>query len=338
MSAATSHASHQVPPTTTVRVAARRDVADGVVAFELEALDGTALSAWTPGAHLDVLIAAGLERQYSLCGPLDSPRWTIAVLREVDGRGGSAWMHDSLTVGASLDVRGPWNHFELAPATAYRFVAGGIGITPLLPMLAAATAQGIPWTLDYAGRSRSTMAFVDALELLGAAGAGTGAHAGADSPASAPVRIWAADEGKRLDLAALQPKPGEAVYACGPRRLLDALDEASAAWEPGCLHVERFEARITEAVRHESFEVDFQLSGVTATVEPGQSIIDVAEANGVFVLSSCREGTCGTCETVVLEGEVDHRDAILSASERAANDRMMVCVSRAACPRLVLEL
>lgn len=311
------------PPEIDVAVRRRVSVASDVDLFELVPVDGSLLPEWRPGAHIDVLTDVGVERQYSLCGsPSDGSAWTIGVLREVDGRGGSAWIHEALVEGSRVRVRGPWNHFTLAPAPRYRFIAGGIGITPLLPMLAAATAAGADWTLDYSGRTRGHMAFLDELAAYGD-----------------KVRVHASDEGDRLDVAAITPAPGELVFACGPRRMIDALDAAAAGWAPETLHVERFEAReLTEPVLHQSFEVELLLSGTTVEVTEDQSVLDAVEAAGVFVLSSCREGTCGTCETVVVEGEVDHRDSILSPGEQEANDRMMICVSRAACPRLVLEL
>ncbi|MDN4473986.1 PDR/VanB family oxidoreductase [Demequina zhanjiangensis] len=311
------------PPLRDAVVVARRRLASEVDAFELAAADGSPLGAWAPGAHLDVVLPDGTERQYSLCGDAStSETWTIAVLREDDGRGGSHWIHENLHEGARIQVRGPWNHFALAAAPRYRFLAGGIGITPLLPMIAAADAAGARWTLDYAGRSRETMAFLPELETHGA-----------------KVRVHAADEGARLDIDALFPAPGELVFACGPQRMLDALDQAARTWAPEALHVERFEAReVGEPVLHESFEVELAISGTTVTVDPDTSVLDAVESAGVFVLSSCREGTCGTCETPVMEGEVDHRDSILSPAEQDMNDRMMICVSRASCPRLVLEL
>lgn len=309
-------------------VVRRRAVARDVDAFTLALSDGGALPAWLPGAHVDLLLPDGalggaVQRQYSLCGdPADAVAWTIAVLREDSGRGGSAWIHANLAPGAAVRARGPWNHFALVEATGYRLVAGGIGITPLLSMISAAHAAGVPWTLDYAGRSRATMAFVGEIESYGGA-----------------VHVHAADEGGRLDIGALAPAKGELVFACGPKRMLEALDLVASAWAPGTLHVERFEAReVGEPMLHETFEVEFALTGVTLQVDPTTSILEAAEAAGAFVLSSCREGTCGTCETVVLKGEVDHRDSILTDAERTQNDRMMVCVSRAACPRLVLEL
>ncbi|MBB3676020.1 PDR/VanB family oxidoreductase [Modestobacter versicolor] len=309
-------------------VAARTDLADGVVALDLVAHNGRDLPAWTPGSHVDVLLRPGLERQYSLCGDAaDRSRWRVAVLREEAGRGGSVALHDEVAVGDRLRVRGPRNHFafEVTPGTRYRFVAGGIGITPLRAMVAAAEEAGADWTLDHAGRSRSTMAF--AAEL---------AAAHPDR-----VRVHAADEGARLDVAALlaEPRTDTAVYVCGPTRLIDAVEAAAASWPAQALHTERFEAKeFGEPVWTEPFEVELALSGETVTVEPGESVLDAVAGAGVVVLSSCRVGTCGTCETPVLEGPVEHRDSVFTPAEQAEDTAMMICVSRAAGPRLVLDL
>ncbi|MCA0145292.1 PDR/VanB family oxidoreductase [Blastococcus sp. LR1] len=309
-------------------VAARTQLARDVLALDLVAHNGRDLPAWTPGSHIDVVLRPGLERQYSLCGDVeDRSRWRIAVLREPGGRGGSASLHDDVAVGERLRVRGPRNHFafEVTPGTAYRFVAAGIGITPLRAMVAAADAAGAEWTLDYAGRSRATMAFADEL-----------AAAHPDR-----VRILAADEGARLDLTALLggPRTDTAVYACGPARLLDQVEDLLAGWPPQALHVERFEAKeFGEPVWPEPFEVELALTGTTVTVEPGESVLDAVTGAGAVVLSSCRVGTCGTCETPVLEGPVEHRDSVLTPLEQADDTVMMVCVSRAAGPRLVLDL
>lgn len=309
-----------------VIVRGRSAIADDVVLVDLVRADGAPFPVWLPGAHVDLLLPIGVERQYSLCGdPAEPGAWTIGVLREEHGRGGSEWVHDALEEGAPLRVRGPWNHFAMTDAARYRFVAGGIGITPLLPMIRAAEASGADWTLDYAGRTTARMAFTAALTAL--------------DGDRGRVRLHVADAGGRLDLARLAPEPGELVYACGPARLLDELTVRSAAWPASTLHVERFEAKpLTEPVLHESFEVDLSISGETLTVPPDRTVLEVVEEAGIFVLSSCREGTCGTCETVVIGGEVDHRDSILSPEEQQANDRMMICVSRASCPLLVLEL
>lgn len=315
-----------------VSVAARRELAAGVMAFELASADGSALPPWTPGSHLDVLLPGGIERQYSLCSSKGTGLpWRIGVLREPGGRGGSTLLHDSATIGTTLRVRGPRNHFRFEPEASARvlFVAGGIGITPILPMISEATARGLDWTLDYAGRSRQTMAFVD--ELL------------ATHPER--VRIHAADEGRRLALAVLaadsRPGPGArlAVYSCGPARLLDAVEDAFAGRVGVSVHLERFTPKEAGApLLNGPFEVELQQTGVTVTVAEGQTILEAAEEAGAFVLSSCREGTCGTCETPIISGTADHRDSVLTAEEQAENRVMMVCVSRAACSRLVLDL
>ncbi len=306
------------------RVVAVSRVASNVVAIDLEADTGSALPAWRPGAHIDVVLSNDDVRQYSLCGPLGANRWRIGVLRETDGRGGSAWLHNRVSVGDTLRVGGPRNHFEFEPARGmnYVFIAGGIGITPIAPMLEAAASAGVDYSLHYAGRSRSTMAFLDEL---------SDAH-------GRRVVVHATDEGERLDLDGLVAnlRPFSVIYCCGPARLIDAVEKAAVGRQ---LHVERFEPKeLGEPVLHESFEVELALSGITVTVPPDRSILDVVEESGVLVLSSCQEGTCGTCETPVLEGEVDHRDSILTPDEQAANDTMYICVSRAACPKLVLEL
>jgi ferredoxin-NADP reductase len=304
----------------------RETVADGVVAIFLRDPAGAPLPEWSPGAHIDLTVGPGLVRQYSLCGdPSDRSSWRVAVLREPAGRGGSARVHEHLRQGDRVEVRGPRNHFALQPAARYLFVAGGIGITPLLPMVAAAAATGADWELHYGGRTAGSMAF--AADLVGSHGE--------------RVRLYPEAETGLLPLAELlgDPRQGTLVYCCGPESLLRAVERVCADWPAGALHVERFAPREQgEPVRSDSFEVELAKSGLTLTVAPEQSILEVVEGAGVAVLSSCREGTCGTCETDILEGEVDHRDSLLDEAEQAANETMFICVSRAACPRLVLDL
>jgi ferredoxin-NADP reductase len=310
-----------------LQVAARRTGAEGVVVLELRDPSGAELPAWSPGAHIDLKLREGLVRQYSLCGdPNDRSVWRIGVLREPEGRGGSEHVHESLVEGAEVDVRGPRNNFELVDSPKYLFVAGGIGITPILPMLTAAEAAGAEWELHYGGRSRRSMAFLEALEDA------TGNR----------VTLHPQDEVGLIDLPKIlgTPRPDTVVYTCGPEPLLKAVEQhVGAAWPEGSLHLERFSPKEQgEPVLAESFEVELATSGLTLTVPPEKSILEVVEEAGVPVLSSCQEGTCGTCETPVLEGEVDHRDSLLTPAEQAANDTMFICVSRAACPKLVLEL
>ena len=321
-------------------VVGRRAAADDVVELTLAAAGGGPLPAWKPGAHIDLHLGlgqgsadgsadgtpSGLTRQYSLCGdPADRDTWRIAVLRETAGRGGSAHLHDEIGDGTRLTVSEPRNNFELIAAARYVFIAGGIGITPLLPMIAQAEANGAEWSLLYGGRTRGSMAFVDDLETA----------------YGAKIAVRPQDEYGLLDLDTLLrvPDADALIYACGPGPLLDAVAGASKHWPPGSLRIERFTpVDAGEPARSGSFEVILARSGLTLTVEPGQSILETADKAGVNVLFSCREGTCGTCETDVLEGTPEHRDSLLTEQERASNETMFICVSRSLGPRLVLDL
>ncbi|MDK1471878.1 PDR/VanB family oxidoreductase [Streptomyces sp. 549] len=306
-------------------VAARAEEADGVISLTLRHPAGEELPAWEPGAHIDLDLADGMVRQYSLCGrPDDRTAWQIAVLRESAGRGGSAYVHSGLTRGTPVRVRGPRNNFPLTLAPHHLFVAGGIGITPILPMLRAAETAGAEWTLLYGGRTRASMAFAQRLGEYGA-----------------KVRIVPEDECGLLDLAGYLAGagPGTLVYCCGPQPLLAAVEERCRTWPAGTLHVERFQARDTDPrTPSRSFELELRQSGLTLTVAPHRSILQTVEAAGVQVLSSCTQGTCGTCETDIIEGEADHRDSLLTAEEQAAHETMMICVSRSRGARLVLDL
>jgi ferredoxin-NADP reductase len=205
------------------------------------------------------------------------------------------------------------------------FIAGGIGITPILPMIDAAEALGADWELHYGGRSRRSMAFLASLE----------------EAAGQRVTLHPQDEVGLIDLETLlgTPRPGTLIYCCGPEPLLIAVEQRCASWAEGSLHLERFAPKdVGEPVLTGAFEVELARSGLSLTVPPEKSVLQVVEEAGIGVLSSCTEGTCGTCETTVLSGEVDHRDSLLTPAEQAANDTMFICVSRAACPRLVLEL
>ena len=304
-------------------VSRRVEDADGVALLELDAVGGRPLPRWQPGAHIDVILPSGDARQYSLCGTPGSTTWRIGVLREDEGRGGSTWIHDHALEGAVLRVAGPRNHFEFTPerGTRYLFIAGGIGITPISAMVASAAAAGVEYRLEYAGRSRSTMALVSLEDE----------HPGR-------VTIHAADEGQRLDLGALFESlpPFTTTYCCGPARLIEAVEAAARGRQ---LKVERFEPKVLGApILAEPFEVELAFSGIDLVVPPERSVLEVVEEAGVLVLSSCKEGTCGTCETRVMAGEVDHRDSILTPDEQDANDVMYICVSRSAGPRLTLEL
>ena len=308
-----------------VRVASKILVADGVAALTLRELDEHPLPRWQPGAHVDLIIDGVQTRQYSLCGdPDDYHAWRLGILRDPQGSGASLYVHDQLNQGDIVRVRGPRNNFPLVDSPRYLFIAGGIGITPILPMIATAEAAGAEWRLVYGGRARASMAFLDELARYGD-----------------KVSVRPQDEIGLLDLDSLLrgPRPETKVYCCGPEPLLAAVEERCAAWPRRSLHVERFAAKpLSEPVLSEAFEVYLAQSDLTLTVPPDASILSVVEEAGVGVLSSCAEGTCGTCETTVLEGIPDHRDSVLDQDEREVGNCMMICVSRSCTPRLVLDI
>ncbi|WP_018334056.1 cytochrome P450 [Actinomycetospora chiangmaiensis] len=306
-------------------VVGKETVSDGVVTLSLALPDGGSFPAWEPGAHTDLLVDGVAPRQYSLCGsPGDRETWRLGILREADGRGTSRHVHDTLQVGDRLRVRGPRNNFPLACSQRFLFIAGGIGITALLPMIAAADTAGADWHLVYGGRQRASMAFLDELARYG------------DRVTVAPQ-----DEVGLLDLDTLLGTPREdtLVYCCGPEPLLAAVEDRCACWPAGALHVERFSPKpIGEPLRAEAFTVELARTGVTLDVPPERSVLEVVEEAGATVVSSCAEGTCGTCETRVLDGVPDHRDSVLDAAERSRNDCMMICVSRSCTASLRLDL
>lgn len=295
--------------------------ADGVLSVELAGPDGKPLPAWTPGAHLDLHVG-GFVRQYSLCGdPADPTAYRIGVLNEPSSRGGSRHVHTKLRPGQTVHAVGPRNHFALEPAASYLFLAGGIGITPILAMARRAERDGVPYRLIHGGRSRASMAFGAELSAL-----------------NGDVTLVPQDEHGHPDLAAaLRDLPADAlVYCCGPEPLLRAVEEACPT---GQLRVERFAAPVVERDGDDTaFEVECRRSGVTLNVDAGTSVLEAAENAGLAVASSCRDGICGSCETRVLAGTPDHRDFLLSEAERATGETMMLCVSRCASDRLVLDL
>ncbi|BDY27319.1 PDR/VanB family oxidoreductase [Mycolicibacterium mageritense] len=309
-------------------VTGREDSADGVVTLTLADPSGADLPEWTPGAHIDLVMTPELVRQYSLCGDTTNrAEWKVGVLLDPASRGGSEFVHNKLHEGATVRVRGPRNHFALVHAPRYQFIAGGIGITPMLPMIAAAEATGADWHLLYGGRTRSSMAYLDQLSRYGAR-----------------VTVCARDEGATfrttLETVLAESHPDTLVYCCGPEGLLTATEDGCGHWPADSLHVERFSAKTVEDTPDalDSFEVECQRSGLTLTVPLGKTIYEVAEDAGLDVLGSCMEGVCGTCECDVLEGEPDHRDSVLNDAEKEAGQSIMICVSRSRSQRLVLDL
>jgi ferredoxin-NADP reductase len=299
-------------------------VAEDVVALTFVDADGADLPAWTPGAHIDLVLGEDLIRQYSLCGAVsDTKSYRVAVLKSPHSRGGSAAVH-ALTAGDTVRARGPRNHFPMSGSSRYQFIAGGIGITPILPMIAEAEVAGAEWQLVYGGRNRTSMAFLDELARYGER-----------------VSVVPEDEAGRPDLDAIlgSSRADTAVYCCGPSGLLDAVEAGCTSWAPGALHYERFAAKEQAPMDPGStFEVVLARSGLTLSVPANKSVFEVCQQAGVSVLGSCLEGVCGTCETGVLDGDVDHRDSILNEEERESNEIMMICVSRCKSKQLTLDL
>jgi ferredoxin-NADP reductase len=310
-----------------VTVRSRRALAEDVI--ELRLGSDEQLPTWSPGAHVDLLLPSGTVRQYSLCGaPEDTSAYTVAVLRDPEGRGGSIEVHE-LAEGTEVTVRGPRNHFTLRPADHYLLVAGGIGITPLLAMARELEARGASWRAVYGGRSRRSMAYLDDLVKLG----------------GEQVRIVPQDEVGIIDLAAelADLAPDTHMYACGPEAMLRAVeDEAERRGLVEAVHLERFGAAASTetvgATEDRAFQVECARNGAVLQVPCGTRLIDVVRQVAPQVPFSCEEGYCGSCETAVLDGIPDHRDQVLSVEERAANDTMMICVGRAKSARLVLDV
>ena len=313
----------------TTRITAAEDVAGQIRAYTLETTDGTELPAFTAGAHIDVLLGNDLIRQYSLCSdPAERHHYRIAVLHEPDGRGGSDYMHRQLKAGDELQIHGPRNHFELdMSGDNYLLIAGGIGITPIMLMALQLQAAGKPFTLHYLCRTPEQAAFRHWLEeTFGSA---------------VEFHYSYGDAAKRLDLSALfslQNQPTQ-VYTCGSEGLLQAILDAATPLPDIEVSFERFSAApVAENAVSEAFEIEIASSGEMLQVDEAQTILEVLQAAGHEIETMCKEGLCGSCEVDLLEGEADHRDSVLNDAEKAEQNVLMVCCSRARTPRLKLDL
>ncbi|WP_308162920.1 PDR/VanB family oxidoreductase [Nocardia alni] len=301
--------------------------AQDIVSVRLEDAEGAALPDWTPGSHIDLHLGGGLIRQYSLCGdPADKTAYRIAVLRDPGTRGGSRYVHESLRPGQNISISRPRNNFDLLDAPNYLFLAGGIGITPILAMIGEAQRRGAEWELHYGGRTRAGLAFLDELGAFGDR-----------------VHLVSEDREGRLDLPGLlgAVHPDTLVYSCGPEGMLAAVEQHGRAWPAESVRLERFTPKSTTAqdVSDErAVRVLCHRSGIETVAAPGVSILDALERAGLDPPYSCREGICGSCESVVLQGVADHRDDVLSGTERESGKTMMICVSRALSDELVLDL
>ena len=306
-----------------VRVKSATWEAPGILSYELRALDGGELPAFTAGAHVDLSLPGGLVRSYSLINPQsERHRYVIAVQKDRASRGGSKWVHDSVRPGDVLTLDGPRNNFSLNEAAPHSiFIAGGIGITPILSMTERLSSLGRPWELVYCARTRAAAAFVE--RLKGA------------------VRFNFDEEpgGKVLDIAqVVSAAPADAhLYCCGPNGMLAAFEAATAGLPRERVHVEYFTAKEAPATEG-GFTVVLAKSRREFTVPPGKTILETLLDAGLDVAYSCREGVCGTCETKVLEGTPDHRDLILTEEEQASGGTMMICCSGSRTARLILDL
>jgi cytochrome P450/ferredoxin-NADP reductase len=311
----------------TVVMREKHQEGEGLFRLVLADPRGGALPAWSAGAHVD-LIAGGFRRKYSLCGHGDD-RHTLQVVvqREAEGRGGSRYFCDAVEAGQTLQLSGPKNLFRL-DESAQRFVliAGGIGITPMLAMADRLKRLGKPYALHYAGRSRQHMSLLARLQQD---------HAGC-------LHLYVKSEGWRMNLSALLVGVDAVtrVYACGPDRLIDELEVLSQGWPEGVLHFEHFNAESSalDPGKEHGFVAELRDSDVSVSVRSDQTLLQALQAAGFDVPCDCCEGLCGTCEVSVVDGEVDHRDKVLSKTERTANRRMMACCSRAAGQKVVLAL
>ncbi|MDO9405725.1 MAG: PDR/VanB family oxidoreductase [Polaromonas sp.] len=322
----TSDAATAEPEFTSLKVTRKEAVAAGIYLFELRHPLGEALPPFTAGSHLTVEVPSGVRRNYSLCSdPADTSAYQIAVKRDERGRGGSVSMADDVQEGQLLSVSAPRNNFELVGhAKDFIFVAGGIGITPILSMMRHLKAQGdTGFKLYYCTRDAAGTAFIDAIN--------------GEFPGQAEIHHDNGDINQALDLWPVFEKPGAAhVYCCGPKGLMDSVQDMSGHWPTGNVHFESFGVDATAHAENKPFTVQLAESGKTIAVGAEQTILEALRACGLRVPSSCESGTCGSCKTVLLAGEAEHRDMVLTEEEHAGH--IMVCVSRAKSPELVLDL
>jgi ferredoxin-NADP reductase len=288
--------------------------------------EGGLLPAVSPGAHVDIHLPNGIARSYSLLQASESPeRYVIGVKRDPNSRGGSRYMHDELRVGTTLDLSPPRNHFPLTEDAAHTvLIAGGIGITPILCMAERLESIGASFELWYASRSRADLAFLPELERFGER-----VHLHVDDEANAVLNMAA--------IVAAAPAQTH-LYCCGPGPMLTAYEAAAAECPSETVHLERFSAAQTLSRSGNGFVVRLARSGIELCVPAESTVLQVLAQNGIAIDSSCEAGICGCCEVTVLGGEVDHRDEVLTPTQRAGNKSMMVCCSRAKSERLVLDL
>lgn len=312
------------------KVLAKRPEAEDIVSFELASVDGAPLPPFSAGSHIDVQVAPGLVRQYSLCNdPSERHRYLIAVLRDPNSRGGSRAIHDSVNVGDIVQISAPKNHFPLAPASRYLLLAGGIGVTPILCMAERLANGDADFTMHYCTRSRSRTAFRQRI---------------LESSFAGRVQFHHDDDAdvEKFDIGAVlrAATPTTHLYVCGPAGFIDAVTSAAKAhgWTGDRVHLEYFGAAPQKDSADGSFEVRIASTGQVIGVPAGVSVTQALETHGIAIPTSCEQGVCGTCVTRVLEGKPEHRDHYLTDEEHAANDQFTPCCSRAKTPSLLLDL
>jgi vanillate O-demethylase ferredoxin subunit len=292
----------------------------GINSYELVDPVGRDLPAFEAGAHIDVHLAPGIIRQYSLCNdPAERHRYVIGVLRDEKGRGGSKALHERLQVQQLVKVSAPRNNFPLAPSKKAILIAGGIGVTPIKSMAHALERSGTEYELHYCARDWAHAAFRE--ELAGLRANRVQFHFDNGNPADG------------LDIANLLrvAEDDVHVYYCGPAGFMKACATASAHWQTGTVHSEHFKAPEPTVVATAddsagSFTIKMRSSDETVTVRPDQSIVDALAGVGVTIETSCQSGLCGTCKVGYVSGDVDHRDCILGADEQS--EFLTACVSR----------
>ncbi len=316
-----------LPP---LRVTEWRAEAKDVVLLTLASVSGQPLPAQEPGAHLEWHLPNGLVRQYSLCGdPSDSSHYLIGVGRAASSRGGSEYIHQHVRVGTEIRNAQIRNNFRMdSNARRNRFIAGGIGITPIMSMVRQSAAQGLPWSLTYCTRSRNRAAFLDVL---------------AQYPEAVRYHVDEESNGQTVDLVSVlgSPSEGEHLYCCGPAPLMEAVQAGTSHWPSDHVHFEWFSAPADAAAgvgERKSFVAILKRSGQRVEVGADTSLLEALEQNGVDLPFSCREGLCRTCEIPLCGGEAEHLDHVLSEAEKASQCSIIACVSRARTPELVLDL
>jgi phthalate 4,5-dioxygenase reductase component len=318
--------SEQQPQMMPLRVTRNDPIAEGIHLLEFRDGGGALLPPFTAGAHIAIRVPNGLTRKYSLCNdPAERDRYQVAVKREANGRGGSSNLIDAVKAGDELMVTAPVNDFKLPPrAQDFLFIAGGIGVTPIMAMIREARAQGKRFRLYYCTRSPQTTAFMEELSAPEFSGCVTIHHDHGDPARSLNLKPVLAERRNR-----------EHLYCCGPRPLMEAVRAMTDHWSSTAVHFEAFSEAETHKADDKPLRVRLARSGDVVEVPVTQTILEALRQHGLEVPSSCETGTCGTCRTKMLAGEADHRDLVLAEHER--KDHIMICVSRAKCDEITID-